>query len=88
MIIGMRGHGFCRMEPAQLAENIASYRYRATQLAFGKAFPQSPETYMTEQALLDIRAAFEAQQIQIPVMTLSGLLRKSFRWASASTPEL
>ncbi|MBR5224280.1 MAG: sugar phosphate isomerase/epimerase [Clostridia bacterium] len=68
MIIGMRGHDFGRMEPSALAEKIASHGYRATQLAFGKAFPQSPEAYMTDQALLDIRKAFETQQIQIPVM--------------------
>ena len=68
MIIGMRGHDFGRMEPSALAQQIASHGYRATQLAFGKAFPQSPETYMTEQALTEIRAAFEAQQIQVPVM--------------------
>ena len=53
MIIGMRGHDFGRMEPAVLAQKIASYGYRAAQLAFGKAFPQSPEAYMTEQALMD-----------------------------------
>ena len=68
MIIGMRGHDFGRMEPSALAEKIASHGYHATQLAFGKAFPKSPETYMTDQALLDIRKAFETQQIQIPVM--------------------
>lgn len=68
MIIGMRGHDFGRMEPSALAEKIASHGYRAAQLAFGKAFPQNPETYMTEQALSDVRTAFEAQQIQIPVM--------------------
>ena len=68
MIIGMRGHDFGRMEPAVLAQKIASHGYRAAQLAFGKAFPQSPEAYMTEQALMDIRSAFASRQIQIPVM--------------------
>ena len=68
MIIGMRGHDFGRMEPSALADKIAAHGYHATQLAFGKAFPKSPETYMTDQALLDIRKAFETQQIQIPVM--------------------
>ena len=54
MIIGMRGHDFGRMEPPALAEKIASYGFRATQLAFGKAFPQSAETYMTKEALHSI----------------------------------
>lgn len=68
MIIGMRGHDFGRMEPNALAEKIASHGFYATQLAFGKAFPQSAETYMTEEALAGIRKAFESQNICIPVM--------------------
>lgn len=68
MIIGMRGHDFGRMEPAPLAEEIASHGFRATQLAFGKAFPQSAETYMTQEALEGIRKAFESWNIRVPVM--------------------
>lgn len=68
MIIGMRGHDFGRMEPSALAEKIASHGYRATQLAFGKAFPNPPETYMTAQALEGIRSAFESRGVQVPVM--------------------
>lgn len=68
MIIGMRGHDFGRMEPALLAEKIASHGYRATQLAFGKAFPQPADTYMTPEALTHIRGAFAAQGIALPVM--------------------
>ena len=68
MIIGMRGHDFGRMEPDRLAEAIASHGYRATQLAFGKAFVQSPETYMTEEGLASVREAFAAGGIAVPVM--------------------
>ena len=68
MIIGMRGHDFGRMEPDQLAEAIASHGYRATQLAFGKAFAQSPETYMTDEGLAAVREAFAARGIAVPVM--------------------
>lgn len=68
MIIGMRGHDFGRMEPDALAQKIASHGFGATQLAFGKAFPQPADTYMTRQALIAIREAFSAQGIALPVM--------------------
>lgn len=68
MIIGMRGHDFGRMEPDQLAETIASHGFAATQLAFGKAFVQSPETYMTDERLTAIRDTFAAHGIAVPVM--------------------
>ena len=68
MIIGMRGHDFGRMEPAQLAQAIAAHGFGATQLAFGKAFVQPADTYMTPEALQGIRSAFDAQSIRIPVM--------------------
>lgn len=68
MIIGMRGHDFGRMEPKLLAEKIASHGYRATQLAFGKAFVEPPETYMTDEGLASVREAFAARGIAIPVM--------------------
>ena len=70
MIIGMRGHDFGRMEPDRLAEAIASHGFRATQLAFGKAFVQSPETYMTDEKLAAIRATI-ARQIQVQAEDLS-----------------
>ena len=60
MIFGMRGHDFGRMEPAQLAEKLASHGARATQLAFGKAFVQTPDVYMTDEGLSAIRKTFEA----------------------------
>ena len=68
MIIGMRGHDLGRMEPAELARAIAATGFRATQLAFTKAFPQSAQTYMTEDKLREIRAAFEENGIRVPVM--------------------
>ncbi len=68
MIIGMRGHDFGRMAPAQLAQEIARYGFAATQLAFGKAFPDAPESYMGAQALADIRNAFAESGVAIPVM--------------------
>jgi len=68
MIIGMRGHDFGRMEPAVLAEKIASHGYRATQLAFGKAFPLPADAYMTPEILSEIRSAFSSQGIALPVM--------------------
>ena len=68
MIIGMRGHDFGRMEPGQLADTIASHGFRAAQLAFGKAFVQSPETYMTDEGLDAVREAFAARGIAVPVM--------------------
>lgn len=68
MIIGMRGHDFGRMEPDRLAEAIASHGFRATQLAFGKAFVQSPETYMTDEGLASVREAFASRGIAVPVM--------------------
>ncbi|MGN0772246.1 MAG: sugar phosphate isomerase/epimerase family protein [Candidatus Ventricola sp.] len=68
MIIGMRGHDFGRMEPAQLAETIASHGFRAAQLAFGKAFAQAPEVYMTDEGLAAVREAFAAHGIAVPVM--------------------
>ena len=68
MIIGMRGHDFGRMEPEALAAKIAAHGYRATQLAFGKAFPRPAQEYMTRDALLSIRTAFAAQGVRVPVM--------------------
>lgn len=68
MIIGMRGHDLGRMEPAQLAEAIAGHGFRATQLAFGKAFARNADSYMTHEALTNIRDAFAAQDVLIPVM--------------------
>lgn len=68
MIIGMRGHDFGRMEPADLAPAIAAQGFRAAQLAFSKAFPQPANRYMTQDALRAIRDVFASQGIAIPVM--------------------
>lgn len=68
MIIGMRGHDFGRMQPEALAKAIAQKGFRATQLAFAKAFPDPAETYMTPARLEEIREAFAAQEIRVPVM--------------------
>lgn len=68
MIIGMRGHDFGRMEPDMLANAIAEAGFKATQLAFTKAFPRPAEEYMTEEALVAIRSAFEAKGVALPVM--------------------
>lgn len=68
MIIGMRGHDLGRMQPEELAKAIASKGYRATQLAFTKAFTDPAESYMTPERLTQIREAFAAQDIRVPVM--------------------
>lgn len=68
MIIGMRGHDFGRMEPEALAKRIAAAGFRATQLAFTKAFPEPAAQYMTPEALGRVRAAFKAEGIALPVM--------------------
>lgn len=68
MIIGMRGHDFGRMAPEALAAAIRETGFRATQLAFTKAFPAPAAQYMTPQALSGIREAFAAQGIALPVM--------------------
>lgn len=68
MIIGMRGHDFGRMQPAALADAIAQTGFRATQLAFAKAFPPPAQQYMTAKALASIRDAFAARGIALPVM--------------------
>lgn len=68
MIIGMRGHDLGRMEPARLADAIASAGFGATQLAFTKAFPRPASEYMTARALADIRDTFAARGIALPVM--------------------
>ena len=68
MIIGMRGHDFGRMEPSALAAAIRETGFRATQLAFTKAFPPPAAQYMTAQRLADIRQTFAAQGIALPVM--------------------
>ena len=68
MIIGMRGHDFGRMAPDALAAAIRETGFRATQLAFTKAFPAPAAQYMTPQALSGIREAFAAQGIALPVM--------------------
>ena len=68
MIIGMRGHDFGRMEPEALAAAIRETGFRATQLAFTKAFPAPAEQYMTPEALAGIRRTFAAQGIALPVM--------------------
>jgi len=68
MIIGMRGHDFGRMEPAELAQAIAACGFKATQLAFGKAFARPADEYMTPEALAGIREAFEEKGIALPVM--------------------
>ena len=66
MIIGMRGHDFGRMEPGPLARQIRAAGFRATQLAFGKAFPPREDGYLTPEALASVRAAFDG--IALPVM--------------------
>lgn len=68
MIIGMRGHDFGRMEPEELAKAIAQKGFRATQLAFTKAFPGPAETYMTAERLEAVRDVFAAQGVRVPVM--------------------
>ena len=68
MIIGMRGHDFGRLQPADLAAAIHDAGFSATQLAFAKAFPQPADAYMTQEALSGLRETFEAQGIAIPVM--------------------
>lgn len=68
MIIGMRGHDFGRMQPAELAVAIKNAGFAATQLAFTKAFPQPAATYMTPEALTSLREMFEAQGITISVL--------------------
>lgn len=68
MIIGMRGHDFGRMEPGALASAIAEAGFRATQLAFTKAFPEPASAYMTQAQLLRIRELFAAQGICLPVL--------------------
>ena len=62
MIIGMRGHDFGRMAPEQLAIEIRSTGFLATQLAFGKAFPPREDGYLTSEALASI-----------PMLTLADL---------------
>ena len=68
MIVGMRGHDFGRMRPDALADVIAQTGFRATQLAFTKAFDGPAEQYMTPQALTSIREAFASHDIALPVM--------------------
>lgn len=68
MIIGMRGHDFGRMRPAALADRIASHGFRATQLAFSKAFVDSPETYLTDEGLDAVREIFASRDIAVPVL--------------------
>lgn len=68
MIIGMRGHDFGRMQPAELAERIASHGFRATQLAFSKAFAGSPEANLTDESLDAIRNAFASRGVAVPVL--------------------
>lgn len=68
MIIGMRGHDFGRMQPAELADAIHSAGFRATQLAFAKAFTQPAASYMTPAALEQLRDTFAAKEIAVPVM--------------------
>lgn len=68
MIIGMRGHDFGRMEPEALARRIAAAGFRATQLAFTKAFPEPAGQYMAPEALTRLRETFEAEGIALPVM--------------------
>ncbi len=68
MRIGMRGHDFGRLCPQELARRIAEAGFCATQLAFTKAFPPPAEQYMTPEAIADIRAAFEARDIALPIM--------------------
>lgn len=68
MIIGMRGHDFGRLEPDVLAKEIAKNGFKATQLAFTKAFPKPENEYMTPEMLGKIRGYFAEEDIQIPVM--------------------
>ena len=68
MIIVMRGHDFGRMQPADLAAAISNTGFKATQLAFTKAFPEPAENYMSEEALLAIRNAFVQHGVALPVM--------------------
>ncbi|MBQ2834177.1 MAG: sugar phosphate isomerase/epimerase [Clostridia bacterium] len=68
MIIGMRGHDFGRMQPEALAEKIAGFGFAATQLAFGKAFPDDAGSYMTPDRLASIRSAFARAGVAVPVM--------------------
>ena len=68
MIIGMRGHDFGRMQPDELAAAISSKGFRATQLAFTKAFIQPADSYMTPEQLTHIRDVFSENNVAIPVM--------------------
>lgn len=68
MVIGMRGHDFGRMQPEPLARAIADAGFRATQLAFTKAFTDPAERYMTSEALRGIRETFAAAGVALPVM--------------------
>lgn len=68
VIIGMRGHDFGRMEPRALACAISEAGFRATQLAFTKAFPPPADAYMSPEALRMIRDTFAARDIALPVM--------------------
>lgn len=68
MIIGMRGHDFGRMQPADLASAIRGAGFQATQLAFTKAFPQPAADYMTPEMLRTIHSIFAEQGIALPVM--------------------
>ncbi|MBQ8094050.1 MAG: sugar phosphate isomerase/epimerase [Clostridia bacterium] len=68
MIIGMRGHDFGRLEPDVLAAEIAKNGFKATQLAFTKAFPKPEAEYMTPEMLKKIREIFTDAGIQIAVM--------------------
>lgn len=68
MILGMRGHDFGRMSPERLADAIAGYGFRATQLAFAKCFEGQAEQYMTPEALASVRDTFASRGVAIPVM--------------------
>lgn len=68
MIIGMRGHDFGRLPPERLATAIQQAGFRATQLAFTKAFPPPAEAYMTRESLRHIRRVFAAHGVALPVM--------------------
>jgi len=68
MIIGMRGHDFGRMQPEELAAAIRNTGFRATQLAFAKAFSEPADHYMTPEQLAHIRTVFAEKGVAVPVM--------------------
>lgn len=68
MKIGMRLHDFPRTTPEELARMAREHGFQSGQLAMQKALTLPEDTLLEDATLARIRAAFEGEGVEIPVL--------------------